>query len=402
LIDRLHINPDRLFLTPAAADGKCTIKWFLRWSHVKGSEPKRSLVLSLVIDRYRIVRIVCHRLEDGRWWVRRIEANLPALVHGHNGRPLTTVCDVALALTRLAFIVSLAVNAEGHGRIIPGVGANNQGHLAFVECMIQFCDTQQQFLYASHTGRLRNQQQPTGVYFGESSKFSKREIGLSIYDKCRQLRSGTVFPAGAEATRVEAIIKNPVRLAKDAAATQAFSGAQGPLVATLSPSTAYAILRLNLESLSGFGWLADCDSLSKLTKTASLIIAGLGNSITDSHRIELALENYRRIQQPGIRQSRKVESEVRAFAFNLTAPRARDLIPRDPSDLKWAAVHWPEREAEFAALMRDMDAPNEPDPAIAAAWSGTSFLKAEPHPGTLVGPLFAPAHYLPFRKDTTL
>lgn len=398
MIDQIHLKPSCTFLTPEAVQLTSTRHGFGRCANITGKQSGGTVVLKFKVDRYAFVRIVAIKLSDGRWWVKCIEANMPSLIRGHNGTPLANLHELHLALTRLRHIVALVTTSACHGRIIPGVGAGNDGWIGRVECLIQFDDRDRRFLVGSHFARLKHQQQPTGVYFRQSSYFTTRELVLSIYDKLVKVRAGVAEPVGVEPTRVEARILDECRLAKDVKRTKLFTGASGPLVATLSPVTAHALVQLSLSRLSGFGWLPEVDSLQGLPKAARLIAASLGQLIHQPHHLDLALENYQLVENPGKRIMQSVESKLRAYAFRNYVGDPRHIIFPDLSELARAHVRWPEREKEFEVLMRDIGAPMEPEPDIVAAWSRTTFLPAVPATGALFGSV-SPAPP-PFRTST--
>jgi hypothetical protein len=350
------------------------------------------------IDCYAIARITAIKLQDNRWWVKRIDTNPPALLHGHNGCPLANARELHLALTRLRFIAAMVVKPEDYARIIPGIGPYNDGWIDYVETLIQFDDPDRRFLIGSHFARLKNQQKISGIHFSQSSKFITRELNLSIYDKLAEVRHGIADPPGSWPTRVEAIYRNETRLAKDVLKTRLFTGKSGPLVATMAPAAACALVQLTLSRLTGYGWLPEVDSLKGLPKPARMIAAALGHAIYDPHRLDLALENYRLVEDPGMRTMQKVESMLRAYAVSNYIGDPQRIIFPDLTELPRADVRWPEREREFGLLMRDIAAPSEPDPDIAAAWSQTRFLPAAPEIGALFGSV-APAPP-PFRTHT--
>ncbi len=398
MIDKIHFQPSCTFLTPEAVQLTSTRDGFGRCANITGRLTGGTVVLKFKVDRYPIVSIVAIKLQDGRWWVKRIEGNLPSLIHGHNGTPLANLHELHLALTRLRHIVALVTASACHGRIIPGVGTGNEGSIGRVECLIQFHDPGRRFLVGSHFARLKHQQRPTGVYFRQSSCFITRELVLSIYDKLVEMRAGVAEPVGVEPTRVEARILDEARLAKDVLRTKMFTGVSGPLLATLSPVTAHALVQLSLSRLSGFGWLPELDSLQGLPKAARLIAASLGQLIHHPHALDLALENYQLVEDPGKRTMQAVESKLRAYAFRNYVGDPQHIIFPDLSELARADVRWPSREREFEALMRDIGAPLEPEPDIVAAWSRTTFLPAVPATGALFGSV-SPAPP-PFRTNT--
>lgn len=190
MIDFIKLQPDRLYLSNPAANTTVTVPGFSRMTYSESGKPGANQTLAFCVDRYRLVKVVTTRLEDNRFWVKCIEANLPALVHGHNGRQLADAGDLHLALTRLRHIVAMVVRHNDHDRIVPGIGPGNQGWIRQVECFRQFVDPDQQILRASHFGRMKNQQKPNGVYYGQSTRLAARSA-------CAGAMSKTTGPRGA-------------------------------------------------------------------------------------------------------------------------------------------------------------------------------------------------------------
>lgn len=397
-MDRIRFIPDRNYLTDEAIGKNTTTIGFTRRWTSKGKHTPTSVTLKPDININ--LTIVAQRLDDGRWRVTCIDVTLPSLLFGHNGRPIKTLMELALALTRLKFFVSLVVRPECHGRIIPGVGSDNLGYIQYVEAMIQFQDPGHRLLIGSHLASYRYQHKSSLVCWGQSTRTQRRELSLSFYDKAAQLR-GTPDPASCECTRVECIIRPAERVAKEVRATKVYDGARGEVVSTLTLATGYALVRRSLTEMSGFG-LCDSGNLRKLSKPARTLIAGIGNQIGRRHVIDHALETYRRTERCHDRTFRKINHEVRAYAVSHMVTDLSALVPESIDDLQWSDVRLLGTEARLGHALVQWKAPMEADPEILAAWSRTTFLRKKPVNGELVGPLFAPARYLPFSKDTTL
>jgi hypothetical protein len=396
MIDRLKYQPDRLYLCDEAVDRTSTIEGFGRMVNTEGRTVGGTIVLRFRVARYPILCITAIKVRDGRWWVKWVTANLPALLHGHNGWPLADARELYLALTRLRHIVTRVVAPEGHPRIIPGTG--NKGWLREVECFRQIVDEDHRVLIASHFARLDHQQRPTRVYFGESSKFHTRPLELSIYDKGKEMTYGLPVPEGINATRLEAIFRNEDSLVKAAKATREYSGAPGPVVSTLAPDTALAMVDRALARLSGFGWMAEFTELPQLCKSARIIAAALGDAIHEPHRLELALEHYLEAVRPGVVTAKNVGKQLRAYSASTHMNHSARSAVIHIGSLPVAQVRWSQREMEFAVLMRDIGAPDEPEPDIVMAWSQTTFLREVPAACELIGAVNPTPP--PFRTNT--
>jgi hypothetical protein len=394
MLDLIKLRPERLFLSDEATK---KVHRFTRRHYTDGLEKGGTIVQAFKIDDYAPLKAVARKTRDGRFWITRIEAVLPAMLYGHNGRPIRTIEEQCLALTIVHHILRRLTEPEGHGRIIPGVGPQNLGYISNVECSTTVQDPGHRFIHASHLTRLKNQQQSTGIYLGQSTYLRTRGMKISIYDKVRQMGKGLVESSGNGATRIEAVIKSDLRLGKEVKASRQYAGHPGEVVSTITQETAYEVLRASMNRLTGFGWCPGPGDIGDLCKNAKIIAGALGDHVRDARRVEMALAAYKLNCKPRSNTYRLVARELRAFAIRVVIPDPLSILPDNPADLQWADVPWPIREMEWAALMRDIGAPTEPDPAIVAAWSQTTFLRKKPIPAELVGSV---AHGPPpFRKD---
>lgn len=397
-MDRSRFIPDRLYLTDEAIGKNTTTNDFTRRWTSKGKQKPTSVTLKPDLDIP--LTIVAQRLDDGRYRVTCIDTTLPSLLYGHNGRPIKTPEELALALTRLKHFVSLVVRPECRGRIIPGVGPDNLGYIQYAEPMIQLQDPGHRLLIGSHLARYRHQHKSPLVCWGQSTRTKRRELSLTFYDKAAQLR-GTPHPASCKCTRLECIIRPAERIAKEVRTSKAYDGAPGEVVSTLTLATGYAVIRHNLSEMSGFG-LCDSEILRNLSKPARTLIAGIGNQIGQRHAVDHALETFCRTETNHERTFRKINKEVRAYAVSHMIPDLSALVPESIGDLQWSDVALLGMESLFGHALARWKAPMEPDPQILEAWSKTTFLKKKPVGGELVGPLFAPVRSMPFRRANTL
>lgn len=387
---------DRVRLTDEAVMPATTSNGFARDLKIDGKGPHASAILSFKVDNYAVVKVRGLKVRDGHWWATHIEAVLPSLLHGHNGRPIKTAAELALALTRLVHIVKAVVQPQCHQRILPGVGPDNRGYIRRWEAMIQIVDAGHAFLLGCHLAKLKHQQKTCRIHPTESTTLRTREVDVSIYDKHAKLRYGLSCPEDVPGTRIEVIVKDKKRLVREVKSTGLFTGTPGPVLATLNLATEYQIILAALKKVTGIGHIPDRSSLEGLCKNAKLIVGSLGAEVTNIGRVAAALQAYKMSCGPNPNTFRRVEQDVRAYAVRVKIPDPLALIPADHSNLRWSEVHWEMRERQWAVLMRDINAPDEADPAIAAAWSVTSFLPALPPPYELFGGI-APGK-LPFLK----
>lgn len=340
--------------------------------------------LTLKCGRSRLLTIIAHPLLDWRWKATGIRANLPALRWGHNGRPLRRAVDLALALTRLKHFVGKVTSPGGHHLVVPGVGQDNSSYIKSVELMIQIVDPRHRFLRATHQMAVTFQHKAPLVVWGESTRFVQDATDFSIYDKIAALKGSCPNPLGCAQTRVECFIKDPVRLARDVGLALSRPLADETVVSTLSVEDGYGVLRHLLAcrlKLPGLG----VQPSRGLSKTASLLILGLGRHLDEPGAVNSLLDDYRATLNPGDRTYRGVAAEVRAAAIERVLPSVPSLLPESFDSLAWADADLPAAQRDYDAFLTEWQAPHEPDPQILAAWSVTSFLKAKPTPADLTG-----------------
>lgn len=396
-MDRLRFILAQVFLTDVAADQRTTVAGFLRRVTTIGKTLPNSITLTLTSDRYKLLTIVAHRLDDGHWRVACADLNLPALVFGHNGRPIRTIRQLALALTRALHFMKLVTRPECHGHLIPGVGTANQGYVKYVECMVQIQDPGHFFLLASHTAHFPYQHKSPLVCWGQWTNFKTVKSDFAFYDKAAQRRAGEVLPAGIDGTRIEYRIKTPDHLAAEAARTKNFQGTPGEVVRTLSLATSYDVLRHRVSQMAGWGMTPDV-TLRSLPVAARHIALGLGTRITKPHAVDKALADYRTAFDPCESTLRNVTKHLRAYAMTTHCPEPHALLPETMDQLQWSDVTNGWAELEFKNLLSSTEAPMEPCPEILAAWSNTTFLKRKPTGVDLVGHT-APTFSQPWRKN---
>ncbi len=386
MIDRIHFRPWHVFLTDEATKIRSTTDRYDRAHYLKGKVRGGVMVISFGSGRRKFLRVVSCKTKDARWAVNKIEANLPSLVFGHNGRPLRAAADVWLALTILVFLVKQVTERDGHSRIIPGVGAGNLGYISYVECMVQIHDPARSLIYASHTARMSHQQAPNCIYFGQSTRCHTRELQIAFYDKLAESYHGSVDPPDLEPTKAEVRYRDELRLAKDIVKTGCVGKAAGEVVSTLGFDVLYPLVRQAITRITGFGWGADLMSLAAVkNKNARILACGLGDAIYDARRVELALHAFAQSEQLSVNIMHEVERSLRAYAVRATAPNIDSLLPADAADLAWADVNNPFCEQDHARLLEEMGAPTEADPAIAEAWLTTTLLSEKPEEYELIG-----------------
>ena len=392
MIDKFTLVPNAVQLAGHAVQKNRVPLGFVRAHRCAGDPPTESLWFDFKFGKYRLVRIRAFKTKDGKWWISWIESNIPALLAGHNAGLPTTEWEIALALTRLRFIVGIIATPDSlHGLVPLGdVGRGNRAYLSNAEVFWQFDDPCLRFLKASHLGRMKNQHKTNCVYWGESTRMYTRERRVSIYDKASQSNGGMVSENCATSVRFEVQYRCLTRFAKDAAAAIS-AGSKAGCVATLSPEGVRALLDLTQSRLLGFGWSVAPEDLAQLSKASRGIVAAAGKRLFDHHGVDAVLDAYRDAMGQSERTFGKADKEVRAWAVRHNLRRSFDpatpihSLPPSPVSKPWV-------EDEFSSFMGSIDAPNVPDADILEAWSQTRILRSAPRDRDQLGTVapFAP------------
>jgi len=396
-MDRVRLVLDHVFLTDEAANRNTTTEGFGRRVVSNGKHQAESMILSVSNGNHPLVRAICHRLHDGRWRIALLDLNLPALAHGHNGRPLLCNDELAFALTTMKHFLKKVTTPDSYGRLVPGVGQENSGYIHYLEAMIQVQDPGHRLLKASHVTMLPHQHKAPMICWGESTRFRSREADLSFYDKHAQRRRGHLIPTGVPCVRIERVLKNPARLARELTEAKAFAGVPGEVVRTMPLLSGNALVRHAVSRLSGW-WESDTTTLAKLPTPVRNLAVGLGARITSPHSVDAALDRYKAACNPCERTLRNVVRALRSYAalFSAEASAPSNVLP-DPCALAASELHDTRAESEYKALLSHWGAPSVPDPDISAAWSMASFIAKKPETTQLIGHT-GPEPYMPWRN----
>ena len=148
--------------------------------------------------------------EDGVPRLHEIEANLPKLLFGHNGKLIRSQAQLVLALSRLRWVASHFFAPSEVGAILPGLG--REGHVTSIEIGLQLWDFEKILLLASHLTAGKYFRKAPMVAAGESTTHKTNDLSLKFYDKVLQLKDGTVIPGHGCCTRIEAQFRSATRL----------------------------------------------------------------------------------------------------------------------------------------------------------------------------------------------
>lgn len=379
MLDRFGYAPHCLFLAQHPTE---TAGDFPLWMHLGGDAARSKAVLKLTVEDDPIVEIVAE-CDEERWRVKAVKANLPKLLHGHNGRPVKNPEEFSLGLTRLAHVLKFVVHSDGHDRVIPGIGSGNQAHLLGTEVMLQVPDPGLKLVWASHSSRRRGQRGPNSIRAGQSTKTSGR-IAVAFYDKGLQMEGKLKIPRSQlpDITRVEVKARKGSDLAMEAARLLGKNPNLIKGLASLSFNDAFDLVIRNLALMEGFNWSTGAPKQLKMTKTARMLIHSLGSDIRSPERFEQVLEAYIRNERPCKRTRSETEKQLRSWAVTCHLPALETVVPQRWDQVRNADIPWIKREQTFAKLVRKLNLPSAPDPQVAEVWSQTQFL-TELSPSTL-------------------
>jgi hypothetical protein len=397
-MDRIRFIPDRVLLTEEAANRDGTVDGFRRHVSSVGKVCPKSLTLHLEHEKQHLLTVVAQRLDDGRWRASAIDVNLPAILHGHNGWPLHTQAELDQSLTIARHFLRRVTTKNSHTRLVPGLGAGNEGYIKSLEAMVQIQDPGHRLLKCSHVCSLPFQHKATFVCWGESTRFRKRNFNLSLYDKAAQRRGGGLSPAGVPGIRIEAVYKTPEQLAADLALTGCCSAVPGKAAKTVSLDSSYQLVRLSLSKLVGWpkGYASD---LGEASRPVMALILGLGDGIADPYEVEAALERYKHTLKPNEKTFRAAAKTVREYAGKVVSGRPAVEFPSNHQNLPRSDLRDHMTEIRYQGFLKEQGAPSTLDPDIHEAWSTTTFLPELPHKQDLIG-ITSPGGHMPW--STTL
>lgn len=375
MLDQFGFAPSRAFLTREAAGVETITEGFGSWRRIEARSGSTALVVEFRMGNDPIVRIHAAPERAGLWRVRKIRANLPSLLHGHNGRSIASQQDYFLALTRLEALVARVIEPQSGAYILPGQRTDPAGHLLGVEAMIQVVDEGQRLLLASHSSRRKGQRGPNRVYPGQSTKTAGR-ISVAVYDKVMEMakKKAAFYYPGPPVTRIEVIAKKGSDLAMELARMKDLSPADYQVISTLAYEDAFSLVIRNLKFMIGFNWGSSMLDVAKFNRTSRHLISGLGSDVKNPIRVEQALENYLKNEKPCARTANRIEKEIRSWAVACHMPSVADIVPEKLEDLRSVCIPWPQREQEFSDIATKYGLPLISDANIVSAWSQSRLL----------------------------
>lgn len=374
-MDRFKVMPDGVelvtdVLNPAYAPAEVT-----RIDTVSIQGFKKVKIV-IQVGKAKCVRIEGVKNDLSEWRVDSIDANLPKLLWGHNGRCIKTEGDYLMALTVLLRLVEQYITPKTRERILPGMGSGNRGFIGMVEITVQMHDPSSRILLASHSAKYPKVRKPNGIFHGESTTITADEHEFSIYNKRleRGLSKGKSKGNPDSTTRIERIYRSNRRLAKALAEN---AGVQAPYIATLSFLDAYTLLRSEVDNLIGFHVNGPFPPSGRYNKHA-LLAAAFSDRLPPQQR---TLDHLMSIIRATILGGPKTRATIRRDLSALLAAKSNltldQLIPSDPAHFPWEDIprHFDELQHRNLLQQRLGEQITAPDPAIVEAFSRTRVLQ---------------------------
>jgi len=142
------------------------------------------LAVRLVVGPCQALRLFgLHDDSSKKWFLTKIEGNLPRLLYGDNAVPICSQRDLLVGLTRLRDVLSCFVPPRYHTRILPSLDAQNASYWRTVAFPVHLLDPDGQLLAAFQNLRHPGMRDPTRRFDGESVKLKGTAKSINVYRK---------------------------------------------------------------------------------------------------------------------------------------------------------------------------------------------------------------------------
>lgn len=296
-----------------------------------------------------------------------VDANLPAILFGHNGRLIKTQAEMVMALTILRFLIAPLVHPDDVRLILPGRDEDNDSYIRAIECPLQFQDPGAELLLAAHLSGCRNFTRASQIYPGESVLHRSSGLDLAIYDKLAESKLGDSLPVDVPCTRVEVRFKTPRRLLEGLS-----FGASKSWVPAAMPFDALFYAFQNVITHSLVGAPADPpDAEPKQLKKATRSILKLA-----SDHVSLLAALAEQSCMKSHAEFGKIRREVLHELARLHAVSLPSMITEFPLN-RLSEIALPGLEADHERMKIEANWPTEPARDIAETFSGLLVHKAK-------------------------
>lgn len=285
----------------------------------------------------------------------KIDANLPALVHGHNGNLITCEADYILALTRLAHLADHILLPKNRGRLFRVTSRTPCWSFGSVELAAQVVDPDRRIILDSHLSQVKQFVSKPGIYPGESTTFKSTVFDLKAYAKDLQMNQREVeLPP---ITRVEINFKR-----------------MRPLLRLIGTNDGVRLTALPFQSLLPamhhlikdrlVGGLAAPSPRCKSPRGAARRISDLWPTPAILHA---ALHAELKLRKGS--KASKLRSTVFDFFAHKCETNLPELFAKTVDQFPHAVVRLPETEEHFNWVAETLGWPMSPDPEIARCFS---------------------------------
>lgn len=369
-MDTVGFYPSQCFIDPRKVNEDDSPHGFRSLHSKEGRDERDDSAIYVFPSKTRnkgqeIVKVFTTPIGSSRSWVSKIDANLPKLLWGHNGRTIKTLENQLLAITRLRHVVSKLVDAETRHWILPGIGEGNLGYWNKLHLPVHVEDDGL-LIAASHGLRRPRGQKQVGIYPGQSTTYEGSGFGFCIYDKGRKQLKGTPTCDPGICCRIEAKMKTPAEVAK------AFSRGEaghGEVLSTFSFNDALDAFHYSMDPiLSRIGVPTSNPTAPKTPAFLQAVATMFGSDVA------VLMELYFKAGKPSDPETqRRIKNQVAALSAE--GFRKHGFL----DDLASHLLTAPEIiDAEAEARHRDMaeawDWPMEAAADIVAAYSAKSFI----------------------------
>lgn len=141
---------------------------------------------------------------DSSLVISKIDANIPGLVHGHNGRLVASEEEYLLGFSVLRRVLLDILGEVASERFLGGAARRLAWRVCQLEVPYQFADPDREIVLESHLSGMKYFRGSALMRPGESTGFRSNELKASIYAKDLDIqRKLGCVPQGGSVTRVE-------------------------------------------------------------------------------------------------------------------------------------------------------------------------------------------------------
>jgi hypothetical protein len=376
-MDKIKIATGGVPLKQEVLEAEDTVHGFRRIDSIVGHEKiKGASPLVFPAKGLEAIKVFSTRLGESDVRIQFIEANLPKLLYGHNGRLLKSEGDLHLALTLLRHIVGHLVEEKFHRHLLPNPADHkNLAHIVKLEVPWHVPDPHHALLRAAQSVRMPRHSKSAVPLPGETALVRGARLDVIFYDKREKEGCKEITAPPTWWTRIEAEFKKPGRLHR--AVYPEREVVPGAALRTITLADSFTALR-GVAGLSEGLWtkstlVATLGSAATTTLARTLVEISLMEDIP----LPRLLAHYRAKGNPSDktfkntrREATRLLGQARALLLDAYLPA---VMPSDPPE-----VDNPKAEAKWQTMATKWNWPTTPDADICAAWSQTTEFTPRP------------------------